>query len=121
MIAVIFELVPAEGRRESYLALAAALAAKLSELDGFVSIERFQSLVDPRKLMSLSFWRDEQAVTAWRTTAEHRKAQAVGRADIFSHYRLRVAEVMRDYGLHDRDEAPQDSRAAHSYDFGETF
>jgi heme-degrading monooxygenase HmoA len=113
MIAVIFEVEPAPGRRDDYLATAAALKPVLEEIDGFISVERFQSLANPGKILSLSFFRDEAAVAAWRNTRQHRGAQAAGRGGIFSGYRLRVAAVVRDYGLHDRDQAPDDSRAAH--------
>ena len=112
-VAVIFEVWPAAGRRDDYLAIAAALAADLDEVDGFISIERFASLADRDKLLSLSWWRDEDAVALWRNRPPHRTAQAAGRAGIFVNYRLRVAPVMRDYGLHDRVEAPDDSRARH--------
>ncbi|QND67710.1 antibiotic biosynthesis monooxygenase [Mesorhizobium loti] len=111
MIAVIFEVEPAAGRREAYLGIAADLRPLLDGIDGFVSIERFQSLVDPNRILSLSFWRDEEAVKAWRNTEEHRQAQKAGRGGIFAGYRLRIAYVVRDYGLTERDEAPGDSRA----------
>ncbi|MBB2970406.1 antibiotic biosynthesis monooxygenase [Mesorhizobium sp. RMAD-H1] len=115
MIAVIFEVWPAdEARRAQYLDIAAGLRAELLAIDGFISIERFQSLNEPGKLLSLSFWRDEEAVKAWRTLPAHRVAQAKGRSSVFEDYRLRIAHVLRDYGLDDRDEAPEDSRAAHS-------
>jgi heme-degrading monooxygenase HmoA len=113
MIAVIFEVVPAPGRRDDYLATAAELKPLLEAIDGFISVERFQSLTDPDKILSLSFFRNEEAVKAWRNTIEHRRAQAAGRGGIFSHYRLRIAAVIRDYGLRDRDQAPDDSRSAH--------
>lgn len=111
MIAVIFEVLPAPGREADYLGLAADLRPLLEGVEGFISIERFRSLADPQKLLSLSFWRDEAAVIAWRQHAAHAPAQAAGRAGIFAGYRLRVAGVMRDYGLHDRDQAPADLRA----------
>lgn len=113
MIAVIFEVEPAEGRRDAYLALAAALAPGLAQIDGFVSIERFESLSRPGRILSLSFWRDEAAVAAWRNRDDHRAAQAAGRGGVFRDYRLRVAEVLRDYGLAQREQAPPDSRARH--------
>ncbi|MDH6230611.1 heme-degrading monooxygenase HmoA [Mesorhizobium soli] len=113
MIAVIFEVTPAEGRRDAYLGLAADLRPLLDGVDGFLSIERFQSLSDPARLLSLSFWRDEQAVAAWRNTEEHRQAQKAGRGGVLSGYRLRVAQVLRDYGAQDRKAAPADSRAVH--------
>lgn len=113
MIAVIFELQAAEGQRETYLNLAAELKPLLAEIDGFISIERFQSLSDPQKLLSLSFWRDEAAVQQWRNLEQHRKAQARGRYDVLEYYRLRVAEVVRDYGLEPREQAPADSRHFH--------
>ncbi len=114
MIAVIFKVWPAEGQRQRYLDLAAALRAELAGIDGFVSIERFESLTEPGKLLSLSFWRDEAAVAAWRNTRSHRAVQVEGRAGVFRDYRLRIAGVMRDYGMAERAEAPADSRAAHN-------
>lgn len=114
MIAVLFEVQPARGERERYLALAASLRAELEAIDGFLSVERYESLAAPGKLLSLSFWRDEAAVAAWRNHAGHRATQALGRASVFDDYRLRIAEVTRDYGLHDRTKAPDDSRAAHA-------
>ncbi len=116
MIAVIFEVWPAEGQRDAYLDLAAALRADLLATDGFIAIERFQSLNDPAKLLSLSFWRDEASVAAWRNRSSHRAAQARGRGGIFRDYRLRVAGVLRDYGMTERAEAPADSRAVHADD-----
>ncbi|QDZ00679.1 antibiotic biosynthesis monooxygenase [Nitratireductor mangrovi] len=113
MIAVIFEVEPAAGKRDVYLDIAARLRPLLDEIDGFMSIERFQSLSDPNRVLSLSFWRDEDAVKAWRNTQEHRQAQAAGRGGIFAGYRLRIAHVARDYGLDERAQAPGDSRAAH--------
>jgi heme-degrading monooxygenase HmoA len=113
MIAVLFEVVPTREGRQMYLELAAALAVRLGELEGFVSIERFQSLTDPEKLLSLSYWRDEAALARWRAMDEHRDAQSAGRSTIFAHYRLRVASVVRDYGKDDRAQAPADSRAFH--------
>jgi heme-degrading monooxygenase HmoA len=110
MIAVIFEVWPNE--RGHYLDLAASLRPLLDGIDGFISIERFESLAEPGKLLSLSFWRDEDAVKAWRTLEQHRAAQAQGRASILRDYRLRIAHVVRDYGLTDRAQAPADSRAA---------
>lgn len=114
MIAVIFEVWPAPGRTQPYLDLAAALRPELDGIDGFISVERFQSLTEPGKLLSLSFWRDEEALQAWRNVSAHRAAQAKGRGGVFRDYRLRVAGVIRDYGLHDRAQAPADSRAAHA-------
>lgn len=114
MIAVIFEVEPAPGRRDAYLSIAASLRPLLDGIDGFISIERFQSLADPQRVLSLSFWRDEEAVKAWRNTEDHRAAQAAGRGGIFSGYRLRIARVVRDYGLDERrEQAPEDSRTAH--------
>lgn len=113
MIAVIFEVCPADGRRQAYLDIAAQLRPILEEVDGFISVERFQSLTDPSKLLSLSFFQDEDAVHNWRAVMDHRKAQTAGRGGIFDNYRLRVAHVIRDYGLNERDEAPDDSRALH--------
>ena len=113
MIAVLFEAWPAPGRQQDYLDLAAALRDQLAEVDGFLSIERFQSLTDPGKLLSLSFFRDEEAAAGWRNLPAHRATQARGRRGVFADYRLRVAAVLRDYGLHERDQAPADSRRAH--------
>lgn len=114
MIAVIFEVRPAEGRRDAYLDLAAKLRDDLLQMDGFISVERFQSLTDPEKLLSLSFWRDEAAVAAWRNQARHRATQTAGRSGVFAEYRLRVAAVLRDYGLEEREQAPPDSRVHHT-------
>jgi len=113
MIAVIFEVVPAPGRKQEYLDLAASLRPQLEKIDGFISIERFASLSNEGKVLSLSVFRDEAAVEAWRNVEAHRVAQAKGRAGIFSDYRIRVASVMRDYTLRDREQAPQDSRRKH--------
>ncbi|MFG1318963.1 antibiotic biosynthesis monooxygenase family protein [Xanthobacter autotrophicus] len=112
MIAIIFEVWPAEGQRETYLDLAARLRIELEKMDGFISVERFESITEPGKMLSLSIWRDEEAVKTWRNLPIHRKTQAAGRAGIFRDYRLRVAAVLRDYGLEAREEAPEDSRAA---------
>ena len=113
MIAVIFEVFPAEGRRQEYLDMAASLRPLLDGIDGFISIERFESLYTPGKLLSLQFWRDEEALQKWRNMNEHRAAQSEGRGGMFDDYRLRVAAVVRDYGMFERDEAPADSRARH--------
>lgn len=113
MIAVIFEVHPAPGALPAYLDIAASLRPELEAVDGFISIERFESLVTPGKILSLSFWRDEAAVERWRRLERHRAAQERGRGGLFRDYRLRVASVLRDYGMHDRAQAPQDSRAAH--------
>lgn len=113
MIAVIFEVVPAPGRKQEYLDLAAALRPQLERMDGFISIERFASLTHEGKILSLSFWRDEEAVARWRRLEAHRAAQAKGRGGVFSDYRLRVASVIRDYGMSERGQAPADSRGVH--------
>ena len=112
MIAVIFEVVPREGHRQAYLDIAAALRPELERIDGFLSIERFQSLVDPAKILSLSFFRDEAALAQWRNLEQHRAAQAAGRGEHFAGYRLRIASVIRDYGMDEREQAPAESRAA---------
>ncbi len=113
MIAVIFEVWPTAGCKDDYLAIAAALRADLEAIDGFISVERFQSITNPGKLLSLSFWWDEEAVKRWRNQERHRLSQTKGRSSIFADYRLRVASVLRDYGLNDRAGAPEDSRAVH--------
>jgi heme-degrading monooxygenase HmoA len=113
MIAVIFEVWPADGRKQDYLGLAASLRPLLDRIDGFISIERFESLSEPGKLLSLSVFRDEAAVQAWRNTEEHRAAQALGRAGVLRDYRLRIAGVIRDYGMSEREQAPADSRVRH--------
>jgi len=110
MIAVIFEVWPADGRKQTYLDIAASLKPELERIDGFISIERFQSLVDESKLLSLSFWRDEEAVKAWRNVEHHREAQHAGRHGVFRDYRLRIGHIVRDYGMNERAEAPKDSR-----------
>jgi heme-degrading monooxygenase HmoA len=113
MIAVIFEVWPKPEYRQKYFDLAAELRPILQTIDGFISVERFESLSEPGKLVSLSFFRDEEAVAAWRNTAEHRATQGKGRAQIFQDYRLRIAGVVRDYGMNERAQAPADSRARH--------
>jgi heme-degrading monooxygenase HmoA len=113
MIAVIFELTPAEGRTAEYFDFATALRPELDRIDGFISIERFESVTTPGKFVSLSFWRDEEAVRQWRNIEGHRAAQAAGRGGVFADYRLRVASVIRDYGMNEREGAPSDSRERH--------
>jgi heme-degrading monooxygenase HmoA len=109
MIAVIFEVWPDPAHRQDYFDIASTLKSELEKIDGFVSVERFSSLVEEGKILSLSFWRDEDAVRRWRTHLEHRAAQRAGRGGIFSDYRLRVASVLRDYGMFERDQAPADA------------
>jgi heme-degrading monooxygenase HmoA len=113
VIAVIFEVMPAPGRKQEYLDLAAGLRPELERHDGFISIERFASLTNEGKVLSLSFWRDEEAVRRWREFEGHRAAQTRGRGGVFSDYRLRVATVLRDYSMTERAQAPADSRARH--------
>jgi heme-degrading monooxygenase HmoA len=113
MIAVIFEVWPKPEHKLEYLDLAAELRPILETIDGFISIERFESLTEKGKILSLSFFRDEQAVEAWRNVPQHRRSQSKGRATIFENYRLRIAGVIRDYGMNDRAQAPKDSRAVH--------
>jgi heme-degrading monooxygenase HmoA len=112
VIAVIFEVEPNLGAANRYFEIAAALKAELESMDGFLSVERFESLAKPGRFLSLSFWRDEASVRAWRCHGMHRRAQQQGRSDVLAGYRLRVATVVRDYGLQERDEAPSDSRSA---------
>lgn len=114
MIAVIFEVWPKPEHKQEYLDLAAELRPVLESIDGFISIERFESLTEKGKILSLSFFRDEAAVAAWRNVPQHRKSQSKGRAKIFENYRLRIAGVIRDYGMSDREQAPKDSRAVHN-------
>jgi heme-degrading monooxygenase HmoA len=113
MIAVIFEVWPDPDHRNDYFDLAAALKPQLETVDGFISVERFESLTDKGKVLSLSFWRDEDAVKQWRNVEQHRAAQAKGRGGVFRDYRLRIASVVRDYGMESRAEAPKDSRQRH--------
>lgn len=112
MFAVIFEVKPKAEGKETYLEIAAGLRKLLENQDGFISIERFQSLSDEGKIVSLSFWRDAAAIEKWRNLTAHRAAQKKGREALFHSYRIRVAEVVRDYTESDRDEAPQDSKKA---------
>ncbi|MTV41509.1 antibiotic biosynthesis monooxygenase family protein [Duganella radicis] len=109
MIAVIFEVMPSADGRAEYLERAAQLGPMLVNVDGFISVERFTSITTPGKILSLSFWRDEQAVQAWRRQEEHRAAQRAGRGGVFDDYRLRVASIIRDYGMNDRAQAPADA------------
>ena len=110
---MIFEVEPAEGKRSRYLDLAASLRSELDTFDGFISVERFQSLSDENRILSLSFFEDEAALARWRSMHMHRQAQSEGRSDVFKDYRLRIAEVRRDYGMRNRAEAPSDSRHFH--------
>ena len=113
MLGVIFEVEPKPGKMQEYLDEAAKLRPMLEDIDGFISIERFESLTRPGHILSLSFWRDEAAIQQWRNLEAHRRAQAKGRTDIFSDYHLRIMQVIRDYGMHDRTQAPNDSRDFH--------
>jgi heme-degrading monooxygenase HmoA len=113
VIAVIFEVVPVRGRAADYFRLAGLLRPELEAIEGFVSIERCESLTNPGKILSLSFWRDEKAIAEWRNRPAHRGAQEQGRMRVFADYRLRIAEVRRDCGMADRREAPKDSRSIH--------
>lgn len=114
MIAVIFEVEPAAGRKDEYLDIAAEMRPMLDEIEGFISVERFQSLTNPQKILSLSFFENEAAIARWRNLNEHRGAQTRGRGGVFEDYRLRIASVIRDYGMFDRAQAPRDSKGAHS-------
>jgi heme-degrading monooxygenase HmoA len=114
MIAVIFEVWPKPEHRQEYLDIAAELRPILQTIDGFISVERFESLTEKGKILSLSVFRDEAAIEAWRNVMQHRKAQAKGRAKIFDNYRLRIAGVMRDYGMNEREQAPRDSLVVHA-------
>ncbi len=113
MIAVIFEVIPADGRKEEYLDIAAKMRPMVEEVEGFISVERFQSLTNPEKLLSLSFFEDEAAIDRWRTLSAHRTAQKHGRGGVFQDYRLKIAGVLRDYGMYDREQAPDDSKDVH--------
>lgn len=113
MIAVIFEVIPKEGKKDEYLTIAAALKPVLEKMEGFISIERFQSLSNPEKVLSLSFWKDEEGIQRWRNLEIHRDAQIKGRESIFNDYHLRIATVVRDYGMFERKEAPADSKIVH--------
>ena len=113
MIAIIFEVTPHDGKKDEYLSIATSMRSLVEQIDGFISVERFQSLTNPEKLLSISFYETEAAVDRWRQLTEHRNAQSVGRDRIFKDYRIRVLSVIRDYGMTDRDEAPADSRQIH--------
>lgn len=113
MIAVIFEVVPNEGKKEEYLDIAASLRPELDHIEGFISIERFQSFSNPDKVLSLSFWKNEESIQQWRNLEMHRHAQKKGRNEVFKDYHLRIATVVRDYGMFDREETPEDSSSYH--------
>lgn len=114
MIAVMFEVQLHDGKRQEYLDIAASLKPLLAQIDGFISVERFQSLANENKLLSLSFFRDEEAIKQWRSLAKHRQAQSSGRESVFEDYHLRIAGVIRDYGMYEREQAPDDSKAIHN-------
>jgi len=113
MIVVVFEVTPKEGEHARYLDLAATMRPLVEEIDGFISVERFESLTHPGKLLSLSTFRDEAALDEWRKVIKHRHMQRLGRDELFEGYRLRVTSVIRDYGMEERDQAPADSLAEH--------
>ncbi len=113
MIAVIFEFTPAPGRFPEYMELVGQLKPELDKAEGFISLERFESITAPGKFVSLQFWKDEESVRKWRNLQQHREAQRKGRAGIFASYRLRIAGVLRDYTMDQRGQAPRDSVAAH--------
>jgi heme-degrading monooxygenase HmoA len=113
MIAVIFEVIPHPDQKDEYFKIAAALRPTLEKIDGFISIERFQSFNDPEKVLSLSFWKDEKSIKQWRSLEMHRYAQTKGRESIFKDYHLRIADVSRDYGMFNRTQAPVDSKVVH--------
>lgn len=114
MVAVLFEAFPAKGKWDEYMDIAAKLRPELNQIEGFISIERFQSVHNPQKVLSLSFWKDEESIRQWRTIELHRIAQKEGRSSIFDNYRLRVATVQRDYGMTEREQAPGDSKTIHT-------
>jgi len=114
MIAVIFEVIPTGQGKAEYLAIAASLREDLLGMSGFISIERFQSITDPQKMLSLSFWEDEESVSRWRNFEKHRHAQAKGRSSLFSNYRIRVGYISRDYSMSERGQVPNDSLKAHN-------
>lgn len=114
MIAILFEVWPKDDEyKQAYLDVAAQLRTQLNEIEGFISIERFESLSEPGKLLSLSTFQDEKAVEAWRQLEQHRAAQTFGRGKAFKDYRIRVVSVIRDYGMFEREQAPSDSRRFH--------
>tara|TARA_R110000744_G_scaffold181026_1_gene300016 strand:- start:58 stop:432 length:375 start_codon:yes stop_codon:yes gene_type:complete len=113
-IVVIFEVVPANGQKQEYLDIATKLKPELEEIKGFISIERFQSIYNPDKILSLSFWENEEAIKQWRNLETHRIAQTKGRDSIFKDYRIRIAQTVRGYGMSIRDEAPSDSKSFHN-------
>ena len=104
MMVVVFQVTMRDGRTQDYFDLAAELRPELEEIDGFISVERFQSLAEPGKYLSLSFWRDQAGIESWRAQRRHRAAQERGKREIFADFRISVAEVVRDYTLADRRE-----------------
>ena len=113
MIAVIFEFTPVEGRFPEYMKVVDTLREDLAKAEGFISLERFESITSKGKFLSLQFWRDEESVRKWRNLQKHREAQKKGRASIFASYRLRIAGVLRDYAMDEREQAPRDSVEIH--------
>ncbi|HEY6528829.1 MAG TPA: antibiotic biosynthesis monooxygenase [Cellvibrionaceae bacterium] len=114
MLVVIFEVIPIADGVDEYLAIAERLKNQLKDIPGFISIERFQSLNDSTKILSLSFWEHEEAIAHWRNLEAHRLAQARGRNDLFADYRIRVGSILRDYSLAQHQQAPLDSQAIHA-------
>jgi heme-degrading monooxygenase HmoA len=113
VIAVIFEFTPAEGRFPEYMKLVDTLREDLAKAEGFISLERFESITNKGKFVSLQFWQDDESVRKWRNLQKHREAQKKGRGGIFKSYRLRIAEVTRDYTMDERAQAPKDSVELH--------
>ena len=113
MISIIFEVAPNEGMADEYLKIAGEMLGFVEQIDGFISVERVQALTNPDKLLSISFFESEAAVEEWRRLAAHRSAQKAGRETLFRDYRLRVLQVLRDYGKDDRGQAPSDSLDVH--------
>lgn len=116
-IAVLFEVVPEDGQKQEYLDIATKLKPELEKIKGFISIERFQSIHNPEKILSLSFWENEEAIKEWRNLEIHRNAQSKSRELIFRGYRIRIAQTFRDYGMFERDETPSDSKIFHNGNF----
>src|SRR5579884_788552 len=96
MFSVIFEVLPADGKKAAYLDLAKHLKPMLERIDGFVDNERFESQLRPGWVLSHSTWRDEKSLVRWRTEGEHHRVQEKGRFEIFQDYHLRIGDVTAD-------------------------
>ena len=107
-VVVLFEVTPTAEGKVRYLELAAQLKLLLSDAKGFIHSERFSSLNEEGKLLSLNVWENEESVKKWRNELHHRMSQSEGRERLFENYRITVAYVIREYDDYNRREAQEE-------------